>query len=75
MKGRVNKSSVFPAMSSNAGMTETTLGTTFGSFMGAEENGVRKFLGIQYAQVKNWLAAPELITSYDDEVVDATQFG
>ena len=56
-------------------MTETTLETTFGSFVGVEEDGVRKFLGIKYAQVKDWLAAPELITSYGNEVVDATRYG
>ncbi|KAI4627616.1 uncharacterized protein J4E87_004180 [Alternaria ethzedia] len=56
-------------------MRHITLETTFGSFVGVEENGVRKFLGIKYAEVKNWLATPELITSYGNQIVDATRYG
>ncbi|KAI4693283.1 uncharacterized protein J4E88_001654 [Alternaria novae-zelandiae] len=56
-------------------MKQTTLETTFGSFVGVEENEVRKFLGIKYALVKNWLSAPEIVTSYGNEVVDATRYG
>jgi len=71
----IERSRIFPAMFSAGTMGQTTLETTFGSFVGVEENGVRKFLGIKYAQVKNWLAAPEIINSYGNEVVDATQYG
>lgn len=56
-------------------MKATVLETSFGTFAGSDQDGVRTFLGIKYAQVKNWLAAPELITSYGNKVVDATQYG
>jgi len=75
LEGRVNKTVVVPAMSPNVDMRETILKTTFGCFVGVEENGVRRFVGIKYAQVKNWLATPELITSYGNEVIDATRYG
>ena len=71
----IDRSSIFPAMSSAGTMKQTTLETTFGSFVGVEENEVRKFLGIKYALVKNWLSAPEIVTSYGNEVVDATRYG
>jgi hypothetical protein len=57
------------------GAQRTTLQTAFGSFVGGEENGVKRFLGIKYAKVKNWLAAPELTTGCGDEIVDVTGFG
>ena len=74
-KNGTERSSIFPTMFSAATMRHITLETTFGSFVGVEENGVRKFLGIKYAEVKNWLATPELITSYGNQIVDATRYG
>jgi hypothetical protein len=57
------------------GAQNTTLQTAFGSFVGGEENGVKKFLGIKYAKVKDWLAAPELTAGCGYDVFDATGFG
>ncbi|KAH6873311.1 carboxylesteras-like protein [Alternaria rosae] len=62
-------------MSLSGGTKATVLETSFGTFAGSDQDGARTFLGIKYAQVKNWLAAPELITSYGNKVVDATQYG
>jgi len=75
MKSGIDKSSAFLEMTPSDDMSEKILETTFGSFVGVEEYGVRKFLGIKYAQVKNWLSAPELITSYGNDIVDATRYG
>lgn len=75
MESRISKSSVFLTMTPSDYMERTTLETTFGSFVGVEEDGVRKFLGIKYAEVRNWLAAPELVTWYGNQIVDATRYG
>jgi hypothetical protein len=56
-------------------MRPTTLVTDFGSFVGREEDGVRRYLGIKYARVRNWLAAPEVVDEYGGGIVNATGFG
>ncbi|EUC48463.1 hypothetical protein COCMIDRAFT_87292 [Bipolaris oryzae ATCC 44560] len=49
--------------------------TPFGSFKGWREDGVVQYRGIKYAFLRNQMAAPELVTGYGSEMVDATEFG
>ena len=53
----------------------TTLKTNIGEFRGKKGDGVEQYLGIKYASLKDQLAAPEIFSSYGEEVVDATEFG
>lgn len=38
-------------------------------------NGVKQFLGLKYASIKNRLAVPELYTPAGPGIIDATQHG
>ena len=53
----------------------TTLKTSFGIFAGKQGDAVTQYLGIKYASLENQLAVPKLMTSYGDNVVDASAFG
>ncbi|KAF2641577.1 para-nitrobenzyl esterase [Massarina eburnea CBS 473.64] len=53
----------------------TILKTPLGTFLGKPKDGVVQYLGIKYASLKDQLSAPELVTSYGTEVIDATSYG
>ncbi|ORY15879.1 carboxylesteras-like protein [Clohesyomyces aquaticus] len=53
----------------------TTLKTDFGEFRGKNGSGVVQYLGIKYASLKDRLAVPEIVESYGEETVDATEYG
>jgi hypothetical protein len=53
----------------------TPLQTSFGTFQGTQGDGVVQFRGVKYACLKDQLSVPEMVTSYRDELVDATEFG
>jgi hypothetical protein len=53
----------------------TPLQTSFGNFQGTQGDGVVQFRGVKYACLKDQLSVPEMVTSYRDELVDATEFG
>jgi carboxylesterase type B len=54
----------------------STLKTTFlGEIRGKTENGVTKYLGIKYANLKNRLADAELIEQSLEAAIDATNDG
>lgn len=51
------------------------LETPFGAFAGKKGDAVVQYLGIKYASVKDQLSVPELVTSYGNSTVNATEFG
>ncbi|KAF2737920.1 putative carboxylesterase [Polyplosphaeria fusca] len=53
----------------------TTLKTAIGDFRGQIHDGVVQYRGIKFAKLKDQLAAPEMISDYGKNIVDATQFG
>jgi carboxylesterase type B len=53
----------------------TSLKSPFGTFQGKTHDAVTQYRGIKYASVKDQLSVPELVTSYGDDVIDATHFG
>lgn len=46
--------------------------TSLGEIRGKDDNGVAKYLGIKYANLKNKLADAELVESREGDVLDAT---
>lgn len=48
---------------------------TIGRVHGVLGKGVRRFLGVQYASLKDRLAEPEEIQVYDGRDIDATKLG
>jgi carboxylesterase type B len=53
----------------------TTVSTPFGRFEGKRSNGVVQYLCIKYAKLKDQLSAPEMVESYNEAVVNATEYG
>jgi carboxylesterase type B len=51
------------------------LKTSFGTFRGKKGDGITQYRGIKYASVKDQLSAPEMVTGYGDQEIDATHFG
>ncbi|KAF1950331.1 para-nitrobenzyl esterase [Byssothecium circinans] len=52
-----------------------TLKTALGEFTGKAGDEIIQYLGIKYASVKDQLSNPELVTSYETQVIDASSFG
>jgi hypothetical protein len=53
----------------------TTLMTSFATFTGKNGDEVIQYLGVKYASLEDQLSPPEMMTTYDSGVVDATEFG
>lgn len=49
--------------------------TSLGEIRGSDADGVTKYLGIKYANLKNRLADAELIESREGDALDATSDG
>ncbi|KAF2176408.1 alpha/beta-hydrolase [Zopfia rhizophila CBS 207.26] len=47
--------------------------TDFGEFRGKKGDGVVQYLGIKYGNLKDRLAVPEMVESYESEIIDATE--
>jgi carboxylesterase type B len=51
------------------------LTTTFGTFRGHKANNTTQYRGIKYASLADQLSVPKLVTTYSDDITDATRFG
>jgi hypothetical protein len=51
------------------------LSTPFGTFKGKNGDGITQYRGIKYATVRDQLSAPELVTDYGTDIVDAMHYG
>ncbi|KAI4685004.1 uncharacterized protein J4E88_004447 [Alternaria novae-zelandiae] len=56
-------------------MSETLKHQHLGEIEGKPVDGAVQFLGLQYASLKDRLAAPQLVDSYGSGTTDATKFG